>query len=144
MTPVRDPMETSCGFVLVNYDSVLLLQYPQGHWSFPKGHVEDGDDNHHITASRELTEETGIADVIIDDEWSIRTHYTFMRRGNGWPNQVVGYIAETEELSVTLSEEHTNYMWLDFDDAEAQLTFDQEKELLRSARRHMNQMGKTA
>ena len=61
MTPVRDPMETSCGFVLVNYDSVLLLQYPQGHWSFPKGHVEEGDANHHITASRELSEETGIA-----------------------------------------------------------------------------------
>ena len=37
------PMETSCGFVLVNYDSVLLLQYPQGHWSFPKGHVEEGE-----------------------------------------------------------------------------------------------------
>jgi len=33
-------------------------------------------------------------------------------------------------------------MWLDFDDAEAQLTFDQEKELLRSARRHMQQLGK--
>ena len=73
MTAVRDPMETSCGFVLVNYDSVLLLQYPQGHWSFPKGHVEDGDANHHITASRELAEETGIGDVTIDGEWNTRT-----------------------------------------------------------------------
>ena len=143
MTPVGFPMETSCGFVLVNYDSVLLLQYPQGHWSFPKGHVEDGDADHHVTASRELTEETGIADVTIHDEWSSRTQYTFMRRGRSVPKQVFWYIAETEELSVTLSEEHTNYMWLDFDDAEAQLTFVQEKELLRSARMHMQQLGKT-
>ena len=143
MTPVRDPMETSCGFVLVNYDSVLLLQYPQGHWSFPKGHVEEGDANHHITASRELSEATGIADVTIDDEWSSRTQYTFMRRGRSVPKQVFWYIAETKELDVTLSHEHTNYMWLDFDEAEAQLTFNQEKELLQSARRHMQQMGKT-
>ena len=53
-------LETSCGFILVNFDSVLLLQYPQGHWSFPKGHVEEGDSNHHSTAQRELEEETGI------------------------------------------------------------------------------------
>ena len=142
MTPLRDPMEPSCGFVLVNYDSVLLLQYPHGHWSFPKGHVEEGDANHHITASRELSEETGISDVTIDDEWSSRTQYTFMRRGRSVPKQVVWYIAETKALDVTLSHEHTNYMWLDFDEAEAQLTFNQEKELLRSARKHMQQMGK--
>ena len=36
-------METSCGVVLVNFGSILLLQYPQGHWDFPKGHVEQGD-----------------------------------------------------------------------------------------------------
>ena len=65
-----------------------------------------------------------------------------MRKGRSIPKQVFWYIAETDELSVTLSHEHTNYMWLDFDDAEAQLTFDQEKELLRSARRHMQQLGK--
>lgn len=141
--PRGRPMETSCGFVLVNYDSVLLLQYPQGHWSFPKGHIEDGDGDHHITASRELAEETGIDDVIIDDGWNSRTQYTFMRRGRSTPKQVYWYIAETSELDVTLSHEHTNYMWLDFDEAEAQLTFDQEKELLRSARTHMQQMGKT-
>ena len=29
-------METSCGVVLVNFGTVLLLQYPQGHWDLPK------------------------------------------------------------------------------------------------------------
>ena len=57
-------METSCGFILFNYDSILLLQYPQGHWSFPKGHIEEGETNHHATASRELAEETGIVDPV--------------------------------------------------------------------------------
>ena len=55
-------METSCGVVLVNFGSILLLQYPQGHWDFPKGHVEESDDNRLSTAARELKEETGITD----------------------------------------------------------------------------------
>ena len=38
-------METSCGVVLVNFDTILLLQYPQGHWDLPKGHVEDSDED---------------------------------------------------------------------------------------------------
>ena len=65
-------LETSCGFILINFDSVLLLQYPLGHWSFPKGHVEEGDSDHHSTAVRELTEETGISQVSIFDGWSKR------------------------------------------------------------------------
>ena len=60
------PLETSCGFILLNFDSILLLQYPQGHWSFPKGHIEKADSDHHSTALRELTEETGISEVSID------------------------------------------------------------------------------
>ena len=75
------PLETSCGFILLNFDSFLLLQYPQGHWSFPKGHVEKGDADHHSTASRELTEETGITDITIDAEWTQKTEYTFFRKG---------------------------------------------------------------
>ena len=47
-------METSCGVVLVNLDSILLLQYPQGHWDLPKGHVEDTDVDHIATVRREL------------------------------------------------------------------------------------------
>ena len=141
--PFAGSMETSCGFVLVNYDSVLLLQYPQGHWSFPKGHVEPGETNHHITASRELVEETGIAEIAINDSWMSRTEYTFQRKGRKIPKQVYWYLAETSELDVSLSHEHINYLWLDFDEAEAQLTFEQEKSILRSARKHMQQMGKT-
>ena len=137
-----NPMETSCGFVLLNYDSVLLLQYPQGHWSFPKGHVEEGETNHHITAARELAEETGIVDISIDDNWATRTQYTFRRKGATVPKQVYWYIAETSELDVTLSHEHTNYMWLDFEAAEAQLTFDLEKDVLRSAREHLESAGR--
>ena len=135
-------METSCGFILFNYDSILLLQYPQCHWSFPKGHIEEGETNHHATASRELAEETGIVEISIHEDWVTRTEYTFRRKGSVVPKQVYWYIAETSELDVTLSHEHTNYLWLDFEEAEAQLTFEQEKDILRSAREHLRWAGR--
>ena len=135
-------METSCGFILFNYDSILLLQYPQGHWSFPKGHVEEGETNHHATASRELAEETGIVDISFLEDWATRTEYTFRRKGSVVPKQVYWYIAEPNELDVTLSHEHTNYLWLDFEEAEEQLTFEQEKDILRSAREHLRLAGR--
>ena len=142
MTTENDRMETSCGFILLNFDSILLLQYPQGHWSFPKGHIEKGDLDYHSTASRELIEETGIKDIIIDKNWSKRTEYSFHRKGIQIPKQVFWYIAETDELSVILSNEHSNYLWLDFDSAGKQLTFNQEKKLLQSARRYLESQGK--
>ena len=99
MMPIPHPMETSCGFVLVNYDSVLLLQYPQGHWSYPKGHVE-GEEDHFQTARRELKEETGINEVEIDSGWSHRTEYTFQKKGKPVEKQVFWYIASTNQLEV--------------------------------------------
>ena len=137
------PLETSCGFILLNFDSILLLQYPQGHWSFPKGHVEKDDADHHSTALRELTEETGISDITIDSEWTQRTEYTFFRKGRETPKEVFWYLAETDELEVSLSHEHNNYLWLQFDEAEEQITFEQEKELLRSARHHLRSSGRS-
>ncbi len=127
-------METSCGVVLVNFGSVLLLQYPQGHWGFPKGHNEPEDGIYQQTALRELEEETGISDVRMLDDWQMRTFYTFSRKGRRVEKEVFWFIGETDEYDITLSHEHRNFMWLEWDDAENQLNFDQSKEVLRGAR----------
>ncbi|HJM17913.1 MAG TPA: NUDIX domain-containing protein [Candidatus Thalassarchaeaceae archaeon] len=139
---VDDRLETSCGFLLLNFDSILLLQYPQGHWSFPKGHIEKGDSDHRHTALRELSEETGITHVSIDHGWKKRTEYTFSRKGRKIPKQVFWYLAETNQLEVTLSHEHTNFLWLELNQAEHQVTFKQEKELVISARDYLAKAGK--
>ena len=133
-------METSCGFVLLNHSSILLLQYPQGHWSFPKGHVEDGED-HHTTARRELLEETGISELTIVPGWKRRTEYTYSRRGSQMKKQVFWYLATTEEFMVKLSHEHTNFLWLDLNRAKEQLTFDQEKVILVEAGQYVAEIG---
>ncbi len=74
-------METSCGVVLVNYGTVLLLQYPQGHWDLPKGHVEEDDENYQITAARELGEETGITEIEFMHGFEEKTSYSFKHKG---------------------------------------------------------------
>ena len=55
-------METSVEY-FGELGSILLLQYPQGHW-ISKGHVEEKDADRRATAARELKEETGISDAV--------------------------------------------------------------------------------
>ena len=105
-------METSCGVVLVNFGSILLLQYPQGHWDFPKGHVEQGDVDYKSTAARELAEETGIVDIKFIDGFEFKTSYDFRHKGKRIDKQVCWYIAETETMTVKLSHEHQEHLWL--------------------------------
>ncbi len=132
-------METSCGLVLINYDSILLLQYPQGHWDFVKGHVEDSDISLELTALRELIEETGIEDAQIIPGFQTRTEYQFTHKGTQIDKQVHWFIAETDEMIVNLSHEHIGFLWLSWGDALEQLTFDNSKKVLMAAKEFIEQ-----
>ena len=94
-------METSCGVVLVNIDSILLLQYPQGHWDLPKGHVEPSDVNHIATVRRELAEETGITGVHFNQEFVERTAYTYRHKGKTREKEVFWFLAESLAIVIT-------------------------------------------
>ncbi len=131
----RHTMETSCGVVLVNYGTVLLLQYPQGHWDLPKGHVEENDGDHHATVLRELEEETGIREVQILAGFEERTEYTYRHKGKRHTKQVFWYIGETEEITVQLSHEHRGYVWLDWDQALSTITHDETRTVVQQAQR---------
>lgn len=135
-------METSCGVVLVNLGTVLLLQYPQGHWDFPKGHVEETDADHFATTRRELCEETGIEEIHFVEDFVERSEYTYRHKGKTHTKQVYWYLAETERITVKLSHEHRGHMWLDWDQAEDQLTHNETREILKNARNHMRSIGK--
>ena len=135
-------METSCGVVLVNYGTVLLLQYPQGHWDLPKGHVESDDSDRQSTMLRELEEETGIADVALLDGFEERTEYSFRHKGKRKEKQVYWYIAETDVIEVQLSHEHRGYLWLDWDQALETITHDETRTVVRAAQRFVELNGR--
>lgn len=134
-------METSCGVVLVNFGQILLLQYPQGHWDFPKGHVEESDASRHDTARRELAEETGISKIEIIEGFEDRTSYSFRHKGKRIEKQVFWYIALTDSLEVDLSNEHLQHIWLDWDAADDLMSHEESREVLRAAREFMRKNG---
>ena len=136
------PMETSCGVVLVNFGSILLLQYPQGHWDFPKGHIEERDDNHLATARREVSEETGITDMEFIPGFNYRTEYDFRHKGKHIDKQVFWFIAETETMAVKTSHEHREHLWLEWDEAMSQLSHHESKGVLAAAKEFMQSIGR--
>ncbi len=134
-------METSCGVVLVNYGTVLLLQYPQGHWDLPKGHVETNDDDRRSTMLRELAEETGITQVAVLEGFVERSEYSFRHKGKRQNKEVYWYVAETEQMNVELSHEHRGYLWLDWEQALETITHDETRNIVRLAQQYVNLHG---
>ena len=66
-------LEKSCGVVVFNNDTVLLVKHNSGHYGIPKGHVELGETETE-TAKREVKEETNIDCEIIDGFRSVITY----------------------------------------------------------------------
>ena len=124
--------------VLFNSSKVLLLRHSSissrggGHWDFPKGHIDDGETEIQ-TALRELEEETGIVQVKVVDGFRDTITYTFSGRQEQIGKEVVFFLATTKESKVTLSHEHIDYSWLDFDSAFSRLTYDNARQVLRNA-----------
>ena len=135
-------MEKSCGVVLFNEQKVLLLQYAtgqkegewdlQGHWDFPKGHVDKGETEIE-TATRELEEETGIKNIILLDNFRNTINYKIHKRDRKISKEVVFFIATTAETEINLSHEHVDYGWFDFTSALKQLTYDNARSVLSEA-----------
>lgn len=65
--------EKSCGIMVFDKDKVLLVHQGIGHWSLPKGHIEDNETEQE-TAIRETKEETNIDAKIISDFRQVITY----------------------------------------------------------------------
>ena len=115
----------------------LLLHYESGHWDFPKGHIESGEDPEE-TAKRELQEETGISEMRLVDGYMQTLRYFFRQKGIGIFKVVIFFLAETTQSEVTLSAEHVGFDWLPYDAALARLTFKNSRDLLIKANEHLH------
>lgn len=134
------PREISAGMILFRRTpepSYLLLHYESGHWDFPKGHIESGEDPEE-TAKRELQEETGISEIHLLDGYKQALRYFFRQKGIGIFKVVIFFLAETTQSEVTLSAEHVGFDWLPYDAALARLTFKNSRDLLIKANEHLH------
>ena len=132
--------EKSCGAVVIKKENdqnyVLLIRHLQGHWGFPKGHVEPNETEWE-TAYREVYEETGLYIEQVND-FRDETHYS---PRPGVMKDVVYFIASVKggEL-IPQPEEVIEVKWVTFIDAISVLTFDNDTSLLKKAIKYYKEL----
>jgi len=130
------PVERSAGAVVYRLERgepvYLLLHYGAGHWDFPKGKIEKGEEIPD-TARREIREETGIEEIEFDSAFKTTIKYFFRREGETVFKTVVFLLAKTAEKKVALSSEHTGYEWLPCEKAMERLTYKTARDVLVKA-----------
>ena len=128
--------QKSAGIVLFrntsNKNEFLLLNYPQGHWDFVKGKMER-DETPHETARRETGEETGITDIEFIDGFEESVEYEFRFNNDLIQKKVIFFLAKTNTSKISLSHEHKDFVWLEYEDAMEKITFQNAKKILAKA-----------
>jgi 8-oxo-dGTP pyrophosphatase MutT (NUDIX family) len=137
-------LERSAGFVIYRTSpqgtaEYLLLDYGR-HWDFPKGHLEN-DENDLAAARRELQEETGITDVQVAPDFHHEITYYFRDRKKGLIRKTVAFfLGETHAKSdaIVLSHEHEAFVFLPFEAAIRHVTYPNAKQVLKLAHEKLN------
>jgi bis(5'-nucleosidyl)-tetraphosphatase len=117
----------------LNKSEFLLLHYASGHWDFPKGNIEDGEDEVQA-AYREIFEETGIQNVHFVEGFRKKIQYYYRRGDILIQKEVIFYLAITNTKEITLSNEHIGYAWKDYVEAMNQLTYKSAQDLLKEVK----------
>ncbi|AXE60774.1 diadenosine tetraphosphate hydrolase [[Mycoplasma] phocae] len=125
--------EKSCGAIIFKKISnelyVLLIQQIGGHWGFPKGHVEENE-NEHQTAIREVKEETNLDVKIVTNFRAVNTYSPL----EGVIKDVIYFIAIpiNDEIKKQASEIKLA-MWYPIREATKKITFPNDATILKLA-----------
>lgn len=112
----------------------LLLKYPR-YWGLPKGTIEFGEKEIE-TAQREIKEETGL-EVKFLPGFLEKTAFFFFDRGERVLKEVIWFLAKAKNQKVNISNEHEGFVWLPYQDALKQLTYDNDRRLLMKAIKYL-------
>ena len=128
--------ETSAGAIIFRENNslrlYLLLNYPSGHWDFVKGKMEEGESPHQ-TVIRETREETGIEDLDLFSGFEEEIRYNFQFEGELIHKKVIFFLAKTKTEKITISHEHQDFLWLNFEDAMKKTTYENARSILMKA-----------
>ncbi len=135
--------EQSAGTVLFIEESkeklFLLLHYPTGHWDFVKGKIENNESLEQA-AIRETKEETGITNIEFVKGFKEKIEYTFKFNVDIVQKEVIFFLAKTNTKQVKISDEHLNYVWLDFNNALNKITYENAKNVLKKSKNYLEKL----
>ena len=126
--------EKSCGAIVFrrfhgNIQILLIKHINSGHWSFPKGHIENNETETE-TAVREIKEETGI-DVNFDPTFRETVSY-FPKKDT--QKVVVYFIAQAKNFQYKPQEDEISEIrWVDIGYAKQILTYENDKTIVNRA-----------
>ncbi len=135
-TPIT--REKSCGAVVYRrtdngYEIVLIRHRLGGHWSFPKGHMEPGEDEFR-TATREIQEEVGVF-VRIDKNFRECVEYSPKRYVI---KQVVYFLAQAlDNELIPQPNEVAEAEWVPIEKAYSMLTYTNDRQIVMRAKRRL-------
>jgi len=127
--------EKSCGAIVYrkfhgNTEILLIRHVKSGYWSFPKGHIEDGETELE-TAVREIKEETGL-DVFVDT--GFRETVTFSPRRDA-QKTVVYFVAKAKSREISpQASEISETKWVEINKAMSHLTYDNDRIIVNRAK----------
>ena len=108
----------------------LVIKQQQGHWGFPKGHLERGEDML-AAARREVREEVGIEEVEIIPNLSHTETYFIEKDGEQVTKNVTYFLGVVKNKDVSVQkEEVSDYVWLPYKEAIERATFEGSKNAL--------------
>lgn len=121
------------GIIPISYieRKVLMIQHPEGHWGFPKGHVEF-DETEITAAKRELYEETGLSlNFVLDtNKYKYKIVYICEENNCVVKKSVTFFLGVTCKTDVTLNSNFKAYKWVDIEELDKIDLFEQYRQLL--------------
>jgi 8-oxo-dGTP pyrophosphatase MutT (NUDIX family) len=112
----------------------LVIRDPYGNWGLPKGHLENGEGPGQA-ALREVMEETGLDDLTLGSE--LATIDWYFRSGGKLIHKFCAFYLMASERGDPVPEKAegiTECLWLPLEEAEARITYDNAREVVRVAR----------
>ena len=127
--------EKSCGGIIYKKEKefvkILLVKHTNGgHWSFPKGHVEEGETEVE-TALREIKEETNL-DVKINEKYRYTISYSPKKEVE---KEVVYFLCKFEDGEIDKQEDEIlDIEWVDINDAHNYFIYKNDIEILEKVK----------
>ena len=131
---IRCLYEKSCGGIIFYKTrqnvKILLVKNNNGrYWSFPKGHIEDGETEQE-TAIREIKEETGLDVTLVNSLREISEYCPFGKIRK----RVVFFLARAFTDNVKIQEEEIDsYIWVDLQQARKLCSYDNDLRIIDKA-----------